>query len=511
MSREDTEDTGKCEYTMEMQIVETKEPKEANYKEKNGVLEPILKPARLKEGQKIFQCLSTLIVGLMAMQSGMTLSWTSPTIPHLELNTSFLGGLDGTQVSWVSSLMPLGAVVGALPAGMIADSIGRKSALMITTIPLLLSWLMIIFLRSLNSLYAARFMGGIGSGAVCVLVPLYIGEVAEPSIRGALGSCFALLFSSGVVFIYIVGAYTSYIILNIACCGMLVPFLLSFYFLPESPIWLVQNNRIKEAEKSLGILRGRFYEPKLEITVLQEEADRVMRSRGGFRDLIGTRAGRKAIGTCLGLMWFQQMCGIDAVLFYTVKIFQEAESSIDPFLATIIIGLIEVVMAAVVAVTIDKFGRKPLLVLSGTAMTLCLGVLGYYFKLQTDGFDVRSIAWLPLTSLALFNVVFSLGFGSVPFAVISELFPPETKGVAISMSIIVNWTLVFVVTKFYPPMIYLIGQAKTFWLFASMACASAVFSFVFVPETKGKTLREIQTKLSIKRTSIKKVSAVETT
>lgn len=446
----------------------------------------------------------------MAMQSGMTLSWTSPTTPYLAKNTSFLGGLDDIQVSWVSSLMPLGAIVGALPAGMIADAIGRKIALTITTLPLLLSWLMLIFLRSLDSIYAARFMGGIGSGAVCVLVPLYIGEVGEPSIRGALGSCFALLFSSGVVFIYIVGAYTSYITLNIAACSMLVPFLLSVYFLPESPIWLVQNNRIKEAERSLSTLRGRGYEPKWEINLLQNEADRVMRSRGGFRDLIGTRAGRKAIGTCLGLMWFQQMCGIDAVLFYTVKIFQEAQSSIDPFLATIIIGLIEVFMTLIVAITIDKFGRKPLLILSGSAMTLCLGVLGYYFKLQADNFDVRSIAWVPLTSLALFNVVFSVGFGSVPFAVISELFPPETKGVAISASIIANWSLVFIVTKFYPLMNGLIGQAKTFWFFASMAAASAVFSFIWVPETKGKTLQEIQTKLSLRRSTIKKVSNMET-
>ncbi|KAH0554699.1 facilitated trehalose transporter Tret1-2 homolog [Cotesia glomerata] len=465
----------------------------------NNVVEPMLikhNARSITEGKKFFQYTSTLIAGLMSMQAGMKLSWTSPVGPYLTSETSFLIDMTENKMSWVCALMALGAIVGAVPAGKVADKIGRKTAITITAVPFFISWLTIIFTRDLVSLYIARFIGGIGAGSACVLVPVYIGEISEPSIRGALGSFFPLLFSTGVVFVYVVGAYAAYMAFNIACSLTLVPFLL-VYFLPESPLWLVQNGRLATAERALRTLRGENYEFKKEISVLQEEADRVESSKGGIRDLIGTRAGRKAIGTCVGLMWFQQMCGIDAVLFYTVKIFKDAGSTINPFIATIIIGIIEVIMAVVVATVIDKFGRKPLLVISGTAMTICLAVLGYYFKLQAEKVNLESVGWLPLTCLALFNVVFSVGYGSVPFAVISELFPPETKGVASSLCIMVNWALVFVVTKFFPSMVEATGPDVTFWTFASMAALSAFFAFFFVPETKGKTLQEIQTKLAV--------------
>ena len=446
----------------------------------------------------------------MAIESGMTLGWTSPILPYLASTKSFLpNGLTDSEESWVSSLLAVGAVLGAVPAGKIADRIGRKAAIIATSLPFLVSWLVIIFCRDLTSLYIARFIGGIGSGASCVLVPVYIGEVAEASIRGALGTFFPLLFSLGIVYVYVVGAYATYSIFAIACCCTLLPFFATVYFLPESPMWLVHKNRMKEAAKSLEILRGYKYDAKREIVILQIEADRLESRRGGLRDLVGTRAGRKALGTCVGLMWFQQMSGIDAVLFYTVKIFKNADSTIEPYVATIIIGIVEVVMSIVVAIVIDKFGRKPLLVLSGSAMAVCLGVLGYYFKLKADGEDVLSIGWLPLTCIALFNVVFSVGYGSVPFAVISELFPPETKGVASSISIMVNWGLVFTVTKIFPTMVDYMGEAATFWTFGSMTAMSAVFAYVLVPETKGKTLQEIQTKLEFRKGRVKKVLSME--
>jgi len=114
---------------------------------------------------------------------------------------------------------------------------------------------------------------------------------------------------------------------------------------------------------------------------------------------------------------------------------------------------------------------------------------------------MSTFGWLPLTSLALFNIVFSIGYGSVPFAVISEIFPPETKGVASSMSIVVHWSLVFAVTKLFPTMEYRMGQAATFWTFSCFTAASVAFAFFIVPETKGKTLQEIQNKLKRKQKS----------
>jgi nitrate/nitrite transporter NarK len=145
---------------------------------------------------------------------------------------------------------------------------------------------------------------------------------------------------------------------------------------------------------------------------------------------------------------------------------------------------------------VHRFGRKPLLVFSGSAMTICLGILGYYYKMKEDNQDITWISWLPLTCIGMFNVVFSLGYGSVPYSIISELFPPETKGIAGSISIMTNWFLVFLVTRTFHILTRMLHESVTFWLFASVCAMSALFAFVYVPETKGKSLQEIQTKLA---------------
>lgn len=282
------------------------------------------------------------------------LGWTSPILPYLASKESFLPELSDDQTSWISSLLALGAIVGAVPSGKIADRIGRKWTIILTTIPFAICWLTLIFARTIVSIYAARFIGGISAGAVCVLVPVYIGEIAQASIRGALGVFFPLLFSTGIVFSYVAGAYCSYVMFNTICCMLLLPFILGAFFMPESPMWLVQQGHNVQALRVLLILRGSRYDIAKEMAVYQDDTDRIASVTGGFKDLMGTRAGRKAIVACVGLMCFQQLCGIDAVLFYTVNIFQAANSTIDPFLATIVIGITEIVMTIFVATIIDR-------------------------------------------------------------------------------------------------------------------------------------------------------------
>lgn len=453
------------------------------------------------KGRKRFQFLISFGAALVGMQAGITLGWTSPILPYLTSSESFLPELSESEISWISSLLALGAIVGAVPAGKVADWLGRKWTIILTIVPFVTCWLTLITARNVISICVARFVGGIGAGAACVLVPVYVGEIAHASIRGALGAFFPLLLSSGILFSYVAGAYCSYVVFNIVCCAILLPFVLGAPFMPESPMWLMQRGREDQAAEVLSILRGSRYDIVGELAVLQDDVNRIAKASGGFKDLVGTKAGRRAAVTCVGLMCFQQLCGIDAVLFYTVNIFQAADSTIDPFLATIVIGLTEVVMTIFVASVIDRFGRKPLLLISGAMMTVCLAILGYYFRLKDGGSDVSAFGWVPLTSLAFFNIVFSIGYGSVPFTVISEIFPPETKGVASSMSIVTHWSLVFAVTKLFPTMEYEMGQAMTFWTFSCFTAASVIFAYFVVPETKGKTLQEIQKKLERKKVS----------
>ncbi|XP_012261237.2 facilitated trehalose transporter Tret1-like [Athalia rosae] len=454
-----------------------------------------------RDGRKFFQYVTTIIVGLTFLQTGITLGWTSPVLPYLMSEESFIS-VTSEQSSWIGSLLQIGAMAGATPAGKISDVIGRRPAILMFSILFLVSWSLLIFGNSLWYVYLARFLGGVGSGAISVSATMYIGEIAEPSVRGGLASFFGIFMATGNVLAYGIGAYLSYTSFAISGAALILLFFILSPFLTESPVWLVQQGRYEEAKKPLLILRGTHYDIGAEIALLQEQLT-VRKSRNGnSMDLLGTVRGRKALMVASGLMVFQQFSGIDAVVSYTVTIFQLAGSTIDPFTATIMVGLTEVSMAVLGSRIIDRFGRRPLLIISGLGIATCFVSLGYYFRLKSSGDDVSSIGWIPLASLSLYVIAYAIGYGMVPYVMYGELFPVETKGVASSFSVVINWLLAATVTKLFPSMISNVGEAGTFFSFGIMMMLATLFAIVAVPETRGKSLQQIQDELSGEKESI---------
>lgn len=175
---------------------------------------------------------------LMAVGVGTALAWTSPILPQLYEENSWLV-ITREQGSWVGSLLALGAILGAVPSGPMSDKLGRKRTLLLLTVPFLLSWAIIIFTSKLWLIYVARFIVGAGVGAACVVVPTYISEIAETSIRGTLGAMFQLFLTVGILLAFIFGAVMNYTAFAIICGLINVGFFVSFVWMPESPIWLV--------------------------------------------------------------------------------------------------------------------------------------------------------------------------------------------------------------------------------------------------------------------------------
>ena len=166
---------------------------------------------------------------------------------------------------------------------------------------------------------------------------------------------------------------------------------------------------------------------------------------------------------------------------------QAAGSDLEPSTATIIVGAMQVV--------VDRLGRRLLLLISDSVMAICALLFGVYFYLKSEGEDTSSLGWLPLTSVCLFIIVFSLGYGPIPWMMVGELFAPQIKGFASSLSCVLNWILAFIVTKFYSDLVLAFSIQATFWIFAVLSAIGTVFVFFIVPETKGKTLDEIQREL----------------
>lgn len=186
--------------------------------------------------------MSLVAATMAALVAGSFMSWTSPALPLLQKHDS-VPHVTNEEGSWIGSLLNLGAFCGALPAGLLADKIGRKFTLCILAIPLTGSWLMIAFAGTVTELFAGRFMGGIAIGAVSVVTPMYIAEFADSSIRGALGTLFQLQITIGILFGYLAGMVGDHRALSFISCALPLLFLITFSWMPESPIYLLSKNR----------------------------------------------------------------------------------------------------------------------------------------------------------------------------------------------------------------------------------------------------------------------------
>jgi len=174
-------------------------------------------------------------------------------------------------------------------------------------------------------------------------------------------------------------------------------------------------------------------------------------------------------------------------------LFQAAGSDIAPTTQTIIVGVIQVVITFISTLVVDRLGRRLLLIISGGVMAICTLLLGVFFYLKVDpDSDTSNLGWLPLTSVCVFIVAFSLGYGPIPWMIVGELFAPHIKGFASSLSCVFNWILAFLVTRFYSDLVSEFAIHTTFWIFTVLSGIGVVFVFFIIPETKGKTLDEIQ-------------------
>ncbi|XP_026472581.1 facilitated trehalose transporter Tret1-like [Ctenocephalides felis] len=463
---------------------------------------PQIEPMLLEEGgaklgvsKKAPQLLVASIVCLCAVLAGTCIAWSSPVLSELENENSTLP-ITQSEGSWISSLLAIGAIVGAPLTGFLVEKFGRKMTNLMLGFPFLASWALIVFTNSVTWLYIARILGGIATGGACVATPMYVSEISEDSLRGTLGAFFQLFLTSGILGVFAISSVVTYKVMS-TCCGLItVIFVLLFYFFcPETPTYLLKINKTSDAKNALFRLRGERCGAERVLKQIQEDIDKSSGGNVSIKDLFSNRVTFRGLVATLGLMVFQQLSGINAVIFYSVSIFKLAGSDLDPAVSSIIIAAVQVVMSLAAIGLVEKFGRKTLLMISSTVMGICLAALGYYFRVQTSGEDVTSLGWLPLSSLVLFIVAFCIAYGPIPWMVMGEIFSADVKGAACSLTVIASWSLVFLVTKVFPSMRETLGGDVTFWIFTFMMIVATAFVFFLVPETKDKTLAEVQDEL----------------
>lgn len=458
-----------------------------------------------ESGRKLPQYIAGLAASGGALAAGTFLGWTSPAEGPLVTEQQYGFPITDEEFSWVGSMANLGAALMCFPIGIMMKLMGRKWAMMTMVLPLLLGWLLIIFAENVAMLMVGRFFLGIGGGAFCIAAPTYTAEIAQASIRGTLGTFFQLLVTIGILFVYGVGAAVKVQILSIICGVIPLVFGLIFFFMPESPHYFIEKNRYDDASKSLKWLRGSRYDERAEIEDLKEEEAKLRADKITFAQSFQQRATIRALIISLGLMFFQQLSGINAVIFYTTTIFRDANTGLEATDATIIVGVIQVVATLLATFIVDKTGRRILLMISDFFMAISTILLAVYFQLKEDDpAQVNDLGWLPVLAVCLFIAMFSIGFGPIPWLMVGELFANNVKAYVSPLAGVFNWLLAFLVTKIFTNLRDGLGNAGVFWLFSGLSLLGTVFVFFLVPETKGITLPEIQRLLSgekVRRTS----------
>lgn len=261
--------------------------------------------------------------------------------------------------------------------------------------------------------YAARALAGFSIGIASLSLPVYLAETLQPEVRGVLGLLPTCIGNIGILICFTAGSYLAWDSLATLGACLSVPFLVSMCFIPETPRWYIGKGREECAEKALQWLRGSGADIRAEMTEIKNTHLLSKKYETKLTDLFG-KTYRKSILASLGLMFFQQFSGINAVIFYTVSIFELSHSSIDSNLSTIIVGLVNFGAVFVATLLIDRLGRKVLLIISDVLMIFCLAALGGFFYLKEYNKELtEGLGWIPLASFMLFVIAFSLGFGPI--------------------------------------------------------------------------------------------------
>jgi SP family galactose:H+ symporter-like MFS transporter len=385
-----------------------------------------------------------------------------------------------------------GAAVGALIGGRLADSFGRRRLLIATAIIFAAGAILCALATSAVMLAIGRIIVGFGIGLSSSGVPVYISEVAPADARGWQVSLFQLAITVGILLAYLVDyAFAATQgwrwMFGLAVIPAVI-FGSGMVFLPESPRWLLQRGRRDTARAMLARIRGTS-DIDWELREIEESITRAPES-GRFSDLLAASL-RPALVVGIGLAIFQQITGINTVIYYAPLIIQSAgiPSASGAILATAGIGVVNVAVTILSMWLIDRKGRRPLLLVGIAGMTITLGLLGYVFRMsnQAGGF-----AWLAVISMMAYVGSFAISLGPIFWLLISEIYPLKIRNSAEGLAATFNWGSNLLVTLTFLTLVEKLGPSRTFWFYGLCAIGAGIFSYYLVPETKGRTLEDIE-------------------
>lgn len=376
--------------------------------------------------------------------------------------------------------------------GPMADKLGRKDTLVYNIVPEAFGWIIICYAESVPVLLFGRLMNGIAIGVICCVAPMYCVEIATVEVRGILGSACQGFLVIGNLISVVIGAYMSwnYLALNGAVCSILA--VIFFCPMPESPRWLLMKNRLPDAIKVMNDLQGGYVNAEKECAAIYKDLQNQPKGGVTWQELKRRSSIIPAV-LCLFVMFFQHFSGMNAVFLYSSSVFEVSKDFINPKVATVILAVVQVVATLLSNVTVDKAGRKILLILSGGLMGISFAIFGfYYYKISHDKTFETGHGWIPLACCITAVIGYSVGYGPIPFFLTAEIVPVRVRSTINAVTHFANGMFGFIVTNTFSDVENVLKNYGAFWFYSSMSALGIIFVIIFLPETKGKTIDEIQ-------------------
>ena len=454
----------------------------------------------------VFYC--TLVASILSLNFGITIGYASPAIPEL-LTDDEVTSINDTSIVF-SAMVPFGALVSGPIVGWLLDALGRHMALMFCAIPYATGWLLIILTRSttgrafLPILYIGRFLTGVGVGYTNGAVPLYASELSPSALRGLFVGFFGIFIASGILTIQLVGIIpgaTYYWLPVLPLTTILIFTILMAVSTKETPRWLQKTKRTKGARLVLLWLRGRHYNiDKEQSQIADQLANEKKRSLLRKFKHRSTRL-PLLLGCCLSV--FQQMSGINAVTFYAELIFGDIRSIGDNagIVSAACVGGSQVLGALILLVAVDKFGRRKLLLTCAATMSLSAATMAIYYIFNSQPYCnpdadvndcVETLAPLAVVSIMIYACSFAAAWGAVPYMVAAELLPLHVRGTGIGIVTFTGWTASTILLLAFEPYQEAVKPWGAFFTFSLIMLGAFLFVLKFIPETKAKTLEDIQ-------------------
>lgn len=385
--------------------------------------------------------------------------------------------------SWIVSVMPITNLVLVIPSGIMADRFGRKTTLILSFVPTMTSWLILVFDSGFMGMMISRCIAGIGFAMTVTVGPVYLSEIAQDRIRGRMGTMFLVMFNAGILFENSVATYLNEIHLLVTVSAIIpLIFCLTFNFMPESPFYLIHTNRAASEQVLFKLRRVK------DKRIIRNEMDRIDRSF--LERKIGRRlclpckvAVMKPLSFGLALIAFQQLSGVTAVISYARVITRLGE------VGPIVIGSSQLCTSCFVPLMVDHWGRRPLLMASYSLSAIFMFASGWFF------YKPPQDLWIGDITLVCFMVSQVVGSATLPMTIIAELMPSEHRANALGISQLFMALMVFIVTKSFLYCVDNFGTHVVFFGFSINCLIALTFVIIFLPETKRKAFVDIQNEM----------------